>query len=187
MSQIRANNLANSDKFHTTNNTNSAKDAMNTAIDKLMNWLYAPWLIVPIDETPGSGNDVAVYTLSEDERSYFLETKRYYDYRWQQYMVWEFEWSQPQAAKTLSDRVRQIDNAFGNKEVNRRAALAATEDDHFADAGRKWEELSDRLHLHTLFGSNNDKNAKVHWMISQREDALRRRGYFVPIRILINI
>ena len=95
-------------------------------------------------------------------------------------MVWEFEWSQPQAAKTLSDRVRQIDNAFGNKEVNRRAALATTEDDHFADAGRKWEELSDRLHLHTLFGPNEDKNAKVHWMISQREDALRRRRLLCP-------
>ena len=102
VSQIKANNIANSDKFNTTSNTHSAKDAMNTAIDKLMNWLYAPWLIVPIEETPGSGNDVAVYTLSEDERSYFLEMKRYHDYRWQQYMVWEFEWSQPRAAKTLS-------------------------------------------------------------------------------------
>ena len=40
------------------------------------------------------------------------------------------------AAKTLSDKVRQIDNAFGNKEVNRRAALAATEDDHFADGSQ---------------------------------------------------
>ena len=70
VSQIKTNGPANDDKFHS-KNIDSAKDAMNSAIDKLMNWLSAPWLIVPIDETPGSGNDVAVYTLSEDERSYF--------------------------------------------------------------------------------------------------------------------
>ena len=91
------------------------------------------------------------------------------------------------SCKNIIYRVRQIDNAFGNKEVNRRAALAATEDDHFADAGRKWEELSDRLHLHTLFGSNNDKNAKVHWMIFNVKMLCDAAGYFVPIRILINI
>ena len=157
----------------------STRDAVNMAIDKLMNWVYAPWLIVPIDETPGNGNDVAIYTLSEEERSYWLEVENYYDYKWQQYMMWELR-SQPKVAKVLSDRVRQMDNTLGYKEVNRRAALAATEDDHFADAGRKWMELSDKLHFGDIFGPEDFASRDIHWMVSQREDALRRRRLLCP-------
>jgi WD40 repeat protein len=168
------------DQDSSSSTSRSTRDAVNMAIDKLMNWVYAPWLIVPIDETPGNGNDVAIYTLSEEERSYWLEVENYYDYKWQQYMMWELEWSQPKVAKVLSDRVRQMDNTLGYKEVNRRAALAATEDDHFADAGRKWVELSDKLHFGDVFGPEDFASRDIHWMVSQREDALRRRRLLCP-------
>ena len=56
------------DQDSSSSTSRSTRDAVNMAIDKLMNWVYAPWLIVPIDETPGNGNDVAIYTLSEEER-----------------------------------------------------------------------------------------------------------------------
>ena len=158
-----------------------AKVAVNSAVDRLMNWLYAPWLILPIEDTRGEGDGVAIFSLSETERVFCESMRNYGEYKWQLFTSWELAWSKTEISKILSNRARQSENTFDHKEVNRRASLAASEEDHLDASGRKWKELRDKLNLGSYFVDeiNNSGNAS-HWMMSAREDGLRRRRLLCP-------
>ena len=155
-----------------TNDVDEKVAATNRAKEKLMSWLYCPWLMLRAEE---SEDNESINALSLSERTIVENMQSHYEYKWQQFTSWEKGWTKFDISKSFSNRARQIEDRLNGEEVNRRASLSSLEEDHYLVSGRKWREMSEHI------GREIGEGEKVsHWMMSAREDSLRRRRLLCP-------
>ena len=146
--------------------------ATKRATEKLMSWLYGPWLMLRAEESEDNESTVA---LSMSERNILENMQSHHEYKWQEYVSWEGDWEKSDISKSLSSRARQIEDKLNGDEVNRRASLSSLEEDHFVASGRKWSKMSEDINFEI-----GDVDEVGHWMMSAREDTLRRRRLLCP-------
>ena len=63
--------------------------------------------MLPIEDTRGEGDGVAIFSLSETERVFCESMRNYGEYKWQLFTSWELAWSKTEISKILSNRARQ--------------------------------------------------------------------------------
>ena len=147
------------------NSVLQSEDAENAASTDALSWLYHPWLVLNVVDVPAYN---ALSGILEHTTLRAESVGRSRNKRWTSYLENETKWHDTKQWSDFAAVVKSAEQEYAYAEMNRIAGLEANRDNAMRPLALAWENIFSAE-------SYRPNLSKVHWMMSEHEDALRRR------------